>query len=1211
MKKLFQRLENSQSNSRDTNGIVGSSWTTTSVPVATSNESASTGKDYIGKVFNVGRIAVTVQDVIAEGGFALVFLVKASHGARYALKRMFVNNNHDLAVCKTEISIASMVSGHKNCVGLIESAINYVGDGVHEVLMLMNFCRGSVLQSMNEKLKDTTTNTYNTSATSSSSTITTTTTTTLSSGTPGCLFSEKQVLKIFCDICEAVSKLHHNNPPIIHRDLKVENILISEPGNYVLCDFGSATTKVVDNTYSVGSRTELEEEIKKYTTLSYRSPEMVDLYSGKIITTKSDIWALGCLLYKLCFFSLPFGESTLAIQNGFFTIPDSSPYSTSLHSLIRFMLELDPDTRPDIFQVSFIAFRLSNRDCPVENINNSPLPQIDRLPSPLTETEAKRLKQQQQLQQQQQRQQQIALAKAQAEGTSVAPRSRPKVAQVTITPATSLPVLTAPPPSLTRSPTPSGEISKSMSSSQSFTSGSTLHITPSDDILIGHLDGYKPLLEDSNDEDEENQQPDENEITKTSLPYNQPNRLNSYEVSQNPLNSSTPVTSKRSEKLFNHQNISEDDSDVDKEVERNLMAQVLKDNESNSQCNRRHQDPFGCMPFNQETTHLYSSLDRKTATVSGPTIISVNQNTSSHQLVPSSTSSLPTGVPPPIPPHQQQCTPKVSTEGTSVVPRSRPKVTSISINNASSLPVLTVPPPPPPAPPSTRSPTPPSEISKTLTISQSFNSNILSSGNEDILIGHSDGFRPLLEDSEDDGDDSDDDDYSEETEDSEDDSDSSTDNENSIPYKEHIIDDLNDGRRDFYENQDGRSSGRSDQSDRSAEVADDSDVDREVERNLLAQVLKDTELSQHHDRHNQDLFGSLPFDQQTVNAHSNMLERKQFADQLHQEQIKQHKQRQQQQHHSIPSNITNQSLLFQVDHQAQNNVHQVQQIKSSLIKPNLPPKPIVSSASSTLESQDLFGAKPFVASDNQFALNCPVNQTNLPIRSNHETNTTKLRSTNQEERQNLDEISKIKPPVPLKPLSKVFINYTNSSTINKPDSEKSNSPQRLINQASGFASPAFSGTTIIPSSSTNTLPGLPVPTVVTTNIVRDSTGQVDNRLTKSKQILKPKAASSKAVKAYKVEEVDDDVDGLLSVEEQEDDVTASSSSSSKKEKEKKDKAKSKEKVKKDKKKSKEKIKSNEKEDKKKSKKEKEKTVNSTGGFANMSFEDNIEDGIRL
>lgn len=44
--------------------------------------------------------------------------------------------------------------------------------------------------------------------------------------------------------------------------------------------------------------------------------------------------ALGCLLYKLCFFTLPFGESTLAIQSGNFTIPDGGKFSNQLMSLI-------------------------------------------------------------------------------------------------------------------------------------------------------------------------------------------------------------------------------------------------------------------------------------------------------------------------------------------------------------------------------------------------------------------------------------------------------------------------------------------------------------------------------------------------------------------------------------------------------------------------------------------------------------------------------------------------------------------------------------------------------------------------------------------------------------------------------------------------------------------------------------------------------------
>jgi len=126
--------------------------------------------------------------------------------------------------------------------------------------------------------------------------------------------------------------------------------------------------------------TSVEEEIKKYTTLSYRSPEMVELYSGTPLTSKLDIWALGCLLYKLCFFSLPFGESTLAISSGKFNVPSNSKYSENLHKLIRFLLTPNPDIRPDIFQASYLAFKLKNPSegkCPVQNLNKAKKPSFD------------------------------------------------------------------------------------------------------------------------------------------------------------------------------------------------------------------------------------------------------------------------------------------------------------------------------------------------------------------------------------------------------------------------------------------------------------------------------------------------------------------------------------------------------------------------------------------------------------------------------------------------------------------------------------------------------------------------------------------------------------------------------------------------------------------------------------------------------------------
>ncbi|XP_063910148.1 AP2-associated protein kinase 1 [Zophobas morio] len=383
MKKLFSKIETKiETTSREVN-------------------------NYVGKVFTVGRQTVTVEDILAEGGFAIVYLVRSNNGTRYALKRMYVNNEQDLNVAKREIQIASSLSGHKNIIGYVDSSLTATGGGVYEVLLLMPYCQENVFGLMKQRGKAN--------------------------------FTEHEVLTIFCDTCEAVSRLHHCKTPIIHRDLKVENILVGENGNYVICDFGSATAKVL-NPADKGVAC-VEEEIKKYTTLSYRSPEMVDMYCGKPITTKADIWALGCLLYRLCFFTLPFGESTLAIQSGNFSIPDNSKYSKGLHQLMRYMLEPDPDKRPDIFQVSCVAFQLLSKDNPVKNLMKSPLPTLDELPVPPFESELKKA---------QVKVYNKAPAAPVVEGTSVMPRQRPKGSSTTPLNLNNIPLTLSPSPTTSK-----------------------------------------------------------------------------------------------------------------------------------------------------------------------------------------------------------------------------------------------------------------------------------------------------------------------------------------------------------------------------------------------------------------------------------------------------------------------------------------------------------------------------------------------------------------------------------------------------------------------------------------------------------------------------------------------------------------------------------------------------------------------------------------
>ena len=58
-----------------------------------------------------------------------------------------------------------------------------------------------------------------------------------------------------------------------------------------MCDYGSCHVCEMEPE-KLGYQ-QCEDEIKRFTTLAYRSPEMVDLYSGQKITTKSDIWVRG------------------------------------------------------------------------------------------------------------------------------------------------------------------------------------------------------------------------------------------------------------------------------------------------------------------------------------------------------------------------------------------------------------------------------------------------------------------------------------------------------------------------------------------------------------------------------------------------------------------------------------------------------------------------------------------------------------------------------------------------------------------------------------------------------------------------------------------------------------------------------------------------------------------------------------------------------
>ena len=154
---------------------------------------------------------------------------------------------------------------------------------------------------------------------------------------------ESMLLEIALQIANGLKELHSANPPITHRDIKLENILVGKDGLLKICDFGSISNAIIRE-IDVSNRQSINEELESVTTPNYRSPEIVDLYSGYEIGPKSDLWAMGCVLYMLAFKKPPF-EGKLAIVNCYYMIPEGSVYTENFLGLLKRLLTINPALR--------------------------------------------------------------------------------------------------------------------------------------------------------------------------------------------------------------------------------------------------------------------------------------------------------------------------------------------------------------------------------------------------------------------------------------------------------------------------------------------------------------------------------------------------------------------------------------------------------------------------------------------------------------------------------------------------------------------------------------------------------------------------------------------------------------------------------------------------------------------------------------------------
>jgi len=114
--------------------------------------------------------------------------------------------------------------------------------------------------------------------------------------------TRNEVLRLFLKVCEAVEYAHRNL--VIHRDLKPANILVTADGDPKLLDFGIA--KLLDGS------ADATQTIMAALTPQYASPEQI---LGQPITTASDVYSLGIVLYQLLTGRKPYQiETTTAME---------------------------------------------------------------------------------------------------------------------------------------------------------------------------------------------------------------------------------------------------------------------------------------------------------------------------------------------------------------------------------------------------------------------------------------------------------------------------------------------------------------------------------------------------------------------------------------------------------------------------------------------------------------------------------------------------------------------------------------------------------------------------------------------------------------------------------------------------------------------------------------------------------------------------------
>ncbi|KAL4446047.1 hypothetical protein ABPG74_011039 [Tetrahymena malaccensis] len=286
------------------------------------DQSSSNNSNLQPKKYSINNLQVQEDKLLSEGGYGYVWKAHNVNNKQeiFAVKRMICQGKQKEDLAKRELEILYKLPQHDNLVKFIDGDILKEDQSTSQAVFVMEYCPDGTLFNLMESRQK-------------------------SGG-----FTEKEIVHIILQICKGLQVLHSIN--ITHRDLKIENVLLKD-GMFKLCDFGSASTDVVDlSKLDRKQQSEQEELYERYTTLQSRPPEMCDVFSEEIVDSKVDIWMLGCIVYCMCFYIHPFYEaSKLAIISASYKFKQNSKYNEKMHDFIRHLLTPSPKFRPKIEEV--------------------------------------------------------------------------------------------------------------------------------------------------------------------------------------------------------------------------------------------------------------------------------------------------------------------------------------------------------------------------------------------------------------------------------------------------------------------------------------------------------------------------------------------------------------------------------------------------------------------------------------------------------------------------------------------------------------------------------------------------------------------------------------------------------------------------------------------------------------------------------------------